>query len=250
MFLVSSCSCLCPIHWSQVLSREWTCSWSSTDNCIWVIKNFIASYSAPYIRGLMVVPWQLMHWLLMSKYCQIIPSELAKYHHHGCWYKWLLASSGRQLPWFWMCMNKQSWPLFSIGKDFNCQFKLSVDEWYKMEIYICISSKQCSTSRVKFSSSKISAFPALFIHTGTVSRPGNHTTPTTRPFTYQVAGEIRLTGFWCQSNGPTNIFTWHRGDRSYRIGGVTIKLYVSQMVGSLSVTVMFPVTLFWQTESA
>ena len=30
MFLVSSCSCLCPIQWSQVLSREWRCSWSST----------------------------------------------------------------------------------------------------------------------------------------------------------------------------------------------------------------------------
>ena len=28
MFLVASCSCLCPIHWSQVLSREWRCSWS------------------------------------------------------------------------------------------------------------------------------------------------------------------------------------------------------------------------------
>ena len=31
VFLVSSCSCLCPIHWCQVLSREWRCSWSSTD---------------------------------------------------------------------------------------------------------------------------------------------------------------------------------------------------------------------------
>ena len=41
MFLVSSCSCLCPIHWSQVLSREWRCSWSSADrrcsNYIWMI---------------------------------------------------------------------------------------------------------------------------------------------------------------------------------------------------------------------
>ena len=46
MFLVSSCSCLCPIQWSQVLSREWRCSWSSADrrcsNYIWVIDNFIA----------------------------------------------------------------------------------------------------------------------------------------------------------------------------------------------------------------
>ena len=31
MFLVSSCSCICPIQWSQVLSREWRCSWSSAD---------------------------------------------------------------------------------------------------------------------------------------------------------------------------------------------------------------------------
>ena len=43
-----SCSCLCPIHWCQVLSREWRCSWSSADgdrrfsNYIWVINNFIA----------------------------------------------------------------------------------------------------------------------------------------------------------------------------------------------------------------
>ena len=41
MILVPSCSCLCPIYWSQVLSREWRCSWSSADrrcsNYIWVI---------------------------------------------------------------------------------------------------------------------------------------------------------------------------------------------------------------------
>ena len=40
MFLISSCRCLCPIHWSQVLSREWRCSWSSASkrcsNYIWI----------------------------------------------------------------------------------------------------------------------------------------------------------------------------------------------------------------------
>ena len=40
-----SCSCLCPIHCSQVLSRVWICSLSSADsrcsNYIWVINNFI-----------------------------------------------------------------------------------------------------------------------------------------------------------------------------------------------------------------
>ena len=46
MVFVSSHSCLCAIHWIQVLNREWSCSWSNADrrcsNYIWVINNFIA----------------------------------------------------------------------------------------------------------------------------------------------------------------------------------------------------------------
>ena len=42
IFLVSSCRCLYPIHWSQVWSREWRCSWGSANrrcsHYIWVIK--------------------------------------------------------------------------------------------------------------------------------------------------------------------------------------------------------------------
>ena len=45
MFLILSCSCLCPNHCIQVFSWEWRCSWSSTDrrcsNYIWVINNFL-----------------------------------------------------------------------------------------------------------------------------------------------------------------------------------------------------------------
>ena len=59
MFLVSSRNCLRSIHWSQVLSWEWICSWSSADrrcsNYIWVINNFIAYYGATYIRGFTVL---------------------------------------------------------------------------------------------------------------------------------------------------------------------------------------------------
>ena len=58
MILVSSCSCLCPIYWSQVLSWEWRCSWSSADrrcsNYIRVIINLIAQKGASYIRDLTV----------------------------------------------------------------------------------------------------------------------------------------------------------------------------------------------------
>ena len=50
--------CLCPIHWSQVLSRERRCSLSSVDrrcsNYIWVTSKFIAYWGAPCIRGLTV----------------------------------------------------------------------------------------------------------------------------------------------------------------------------------------------------
>ena len=58
MFPVSSCCCLCPINWSQLLSQEWRYSWSSADrlcsNCILVIHNFIACWGAPCMRGLTV----------------------------------------------------------------------------------------------------------------------------------------------------------------------------------------------------
>ena len=29
---VTSCSCLCSIYWSHLLSREWRCSWSSAEH--------------------------------------------------------------------------------------------------------------------------------------------------------------------------------------------------------------------------
>ena len=59
MLLVSYCSCLYPIRWSQVLSWEWRCSWSSADrrcsNYVLVINNLIAYQSASYIRDLTVI---------------------------------------------------------------------------------------------------------------------------------------------------------------------------------------------------
>ena len=65
MFLVSLHSCLRSIHWIQVLSWEWRCSWSSADrrcsNYIWVINNFIAYEGATYTRGFTV---QLMYGVI------------------------------------------------------------------------------------------------------------------------------------------------------------------------------------------
>ena len=69
-FIVSFCSWLCPIHWSQVLSREWRCSWSSTSrrcsNHIWVINNFNAYWGVSYIRGFTVMR-NSPHWKKKKK---------------------------------------------------------------------------------------------------------------------------------------------------------------------------------------
>ena len=73
MFLISSCSCIYPISWSQVLSLEWRCSWSSTDrwcsNFIRVINNFIADYDAAYIRGLTVFYIVMPFLITLSLIC-------------------------------------------------------------------------------------------------------------------------------------------------------------------------------------
>ena len=67
MFLISFCSCLCPIHWSQVLSQEWRCSWSSADrrcsNYIWVIDNFIVCWGVSCIRDFTVSQQRIRSWL-------------------------------------------------------------------------------------------------------------------------------------------------------------------------------------------
>ena len=74
MFLVSCCSCLCRIHWSQVLSRQWRCSWSSASrrcsNYIWVINNFIGYKGASYIRRLMLILFLQNNQFVMGLKCK------------------------------------------------------------------------------------------------------------------------------------------------------------------------------------
>ena len=60
MFPFLSCSCLWPIHWSHVSSREWRCSWGSADRqCSKLHLSDLQVYcllrcGASYIRGLTV----------------------------------------------------------------------------------------------------------------------------------------------------------------------------------------------------
>ena len=59
MFVISSCSFYCAIHWNQVLNRKWRCSWSSADrrcsNYNWMIKK-----SFPTKVRLILEIWQYM----------------------------------------------------------------------------------------------------------------------------------------------------------------------------------------------
>ena len=99
MFVVSSCSWLCPIHWSHVFSREWRCSWSSADrrcsNYIWVINNFIGYKGAPYIRYFAVVLTYDGHAdivgcdgsQLVSR-SQSVTHNNAGCHPNAVWYLW------------------------------------------------------------------------------------------------------------------------------------------------------------------
>ena len=84
MFLVSSRSCLCPIHWSQVFSREWRCNWSSVDrrcsNFIWVIKNCFAYCGASYIRGSTVCRILLSCIYMSLSWKYIYLDSLLTYH--------------------------------------------------------------------------------------------------------------------------------------------------------------------------
>ena len=77
MFLVSPCCCLCPTHWSHVLSWEWRCSWSSADrrcsNYIWVINNFIA-YQGAYYTGDFMVDFGDLPKHAPRKHCNLLSS--------------------------------------------------------------------------------------------------------------------------------------------------------------------------------
>ena len=131
MFLILSCSCLCPNHWSQVFSRGWRCSWSNNSwssanrrcsNYIWVINNFIAYQGAPYIRGLMVHTMWLIS-TLQASFCQCTqPNERWRYIVSNIVSHWL----GAYTKWSLHCICRCS--VISLGN--NVDFSPTITELY------------------------------------------------------------------------------------------------------------------------
>ena len=89
MLLVSSCNCSCTIYWSQMLSREWRCSWDSADrrccNYIWMINNFISYQDAAYIRGLTIICIGVPRGIPYYRWCHIRAMALQITDHSTVW---------------------------------------------------------------------------------------------------------------------------------------------------------------------
>ena len=62
MVLALSCRCLCPIHWNQVLSREWRCSWSRADR--WILPNVLRNANLISILNIryLSIMWNIARW--------------------------------------------------------------------------------------------------------------------------------------------------------------------------------------------
>ena len=85
--LVSYCSYLCPIRWSQLISREWRCSWSSADrrcsNYIWVTTIVIAYQDVCYVKRFHGRSYSEFGCRLLT---QTIPMMWHQYHYINKWY--------------------------------------------------------------------------------------------------------------------------------------------------------------------
>ena len=123
MFLVSACNCVCTIYQSQVLSREWRCSWSSADrrcsNYISVINTLIVYFSVPYIRDLTVC-------LMYCRICEMgqlslteISPNLAWPQHHWCKIAVLCVKFQRDSSTKKKALQKQVFASFQFNVDYN-----------------------------------------------------------------------------------------------------------------------------------
>ena len=87
MFLLSSCSCLCPTYQSYVLSWQWRCSWSSADR--WfdyqqrcdLYWRFDGKLYCVQLKNEFAMSWLKPTWC-MSIFLQYTISKVCSYHQH------------------------------------------------------------------------------------------------------------------------------------------------------------------------
>ena len=125
MFLVSSCSCICPIHWRMVFSWEWRWSWSS------------ASGDAPTTSEWSTILLPTKMWLILEVWQYLINVS-----YHKIILRYQVTSS--ELKWD-CCL--EIW----------CQFNnnVSISEWLRASKHLIISQT------LSMISSWISKFPKM-----------------------------------------------------------------------------------------
>ena len=80
-FLVSSCSCLCPIQWGQVWSREWKYSWSC--RLIWIAETSCPVHNTEtYAAETTMLKFRQTPLNLYITRLLVISNELWKPKHH------------------------------------------------------------------------------------------------------------------------------------------------------------------------
>ena len=88
MILLLSCSGLSPIHWSQVLSWEWRCSWSSADSQFSV--DCIHSQDQQHPMRVIILKRWTEQWQFHAAVCP----ALSRLLHNG-----VLCKQTRDVPW-------------------------------------------------------------------------------------------------------------------------------------------------------
>ena len=131
MLLVLASSCLCAIYWSQMLSREWRCSWSNADrrcsNYIWVINNLVAFESASYIRDLTVM-LSLSQCVVTTR--RLLGSwssqgDVIKWKHFPGYWPFVREFPGDR----WILRTKPKTQNFDVSFDLRLNGRLSKQSW-------------------------------------------------------------------------------------------------------------------------
>ena len=104
MFLVPSCSCLCPIYWSHVLSRERRCSSSNS-----IVDDEVVCYR--------IIPYVEPAWYITKWYCVVDHTVSGLFFLIFIWWD----SSNNQNKWYSESIQFIIW---------NKQFNVNSRDWF------------------------------------------------------------------------------------------------------------------------
>ena len=130
MSLVSSCSCLCSIYWSQVLSHEWRYSWSSADRRCF---NYIGAVNIFIIKVWLILQiWQYFYFTVGL----LVPVDALL--------SWRKTPGGLSLSYFSKEFQTTRFAPFTFCHDIYCTGMLFTHKagWLWLHVLFCFSDQQ------------------------------------------------------------------------------------------------------------